>query len=70
MKHDESQACWKSLGLEVSTIPDSGAPGPAESCSEAAFGIAACDSVPPEIQTALARFRQRLRDPCSWMSSY
>lgn len=31
MKHDgsESEACWKNLGLAVSTIPDSGAPGPA-----------------------------------------
>lgn len=72
MKHDESEAeaCWKTLGLAVSTIPDSGAPGPAESGSEAAFGIAACDSVPPEIQAALLQFRQRMRDPCSWMSSY
>lgn len=49
MKYDESEACWKTLGLAVSTIPDSGAPGPAESGSGAAFGIAAYDSVPPEI---------------------
>lgn len=70
MKHDESGACWKTPGLAGSTIPDSGAPGPAESGSEAAFGFAACDSVPPEIQTTLLQFRQQLRDPFSWMSSY
>lgn len=31
MKHNgsESEACWKNLGLAVSTIPDCGAPGPA-----------------------------------------
>lgn len=72
MKHDESEceACWKTLGLAVSTVPDSGAPGPDECGSEAAFGIAACDYVPPEIQTALLQLRQRLKDPCFWMSSY
>lgn len=58
MKQDESEVCRRTLGLAVSTIPYSGAPGSAEFGSEAAFGIAACDSVPPEIQSALLQFRQ------------
>lgn len=45
MKHDrfESEACWENLGLAASTIPDSGAPGPADSGSEDASDFAAYD---------------------------
>lgn len=66
----ESRSWIWTLGPAVSTIPVSEAPGSAEFGSEASFGTAACDSVPPEIQATLLQFRQRLKDSCSWMSSY
>lgn len=64
MKHDESEseACCKTLGLAVSTIPDSGAPGPAESGSEAAFGICCmrlCSSGDPDSSPAVQAATER-----------
>lgn len=60
MKHDESEACWKTPGLAVSTIPDSGAPGPAESGSEAACGVAVfCSSGDPDSSPAVQAATER-----------